>query len=145
MKSELLDLPDRAVKPRQVGITHLLDRGLSVADVDGLIEVAGEFVDLVKLGWGTAVATGTFNSDRTEKIVMFPKMNARYIRFVATSEINGQPWTSISFDIARVAASSRPIWVFRCGGSARQCSERDWRVGAGARSRKHVPACGSTT
>jgi phosphosulfolactate synthase len=58
MKSELLDLPDRAVKPRQVGITHLLDRGLSVADVDGLIEVAGEFVDLVKLGWGTAVATG---------------------------------------------------------------------------------------
>ncbi len=58
MKSRLLDLPDRAVKPRQVGITHVLDRGLSVADVDGLIEVAGEFVDLVKLGWGTAVATG---------------------------------------------------------------------------------------
>jgi phosphosulfolactate synthase len=58
MKSQLLDLPDRAVKPRQVGITHVLDRGLSVADVDGLIEVAGEFVDLVKLGWGTAVATG---------------------------------------------------------------------------------------
>jgi phosphosulfolactate synthase len=58
MKSQLLDLPDRAVKPRQVGITHVLDRGLSVADVDGLIEVAGDFVDLVKLGWGTAVATG---------------------------------------------------------------------------------------
>ena len=58
MTSQLLDLPDRAVKPRQVGITHVLDRGLSVADVDGLIEVAGEFVDLVKLGWGTAVATG---------------------------------------------------------------------------------------
>src|SRR5450755_536321 len=58
MDSQLLDLPDRAAKPRQVGITHVLDRGLSVADVDGLIEVAGEFVDLVKLGWGTAVATG---------------------------------------------------------------------------------------
>jgi phosphosulfolactate synthase len=58
MKSHLLDLPDRAAKPRQVGITHVLDRGLSVADVEGLIEVAGEFVDLVKLGWGTAVATG---------------------------------------------------------------------------------------
>ena len=26
--------------------------------MEGLIEVAGEFVDLVKLGWGTAVATG---------------------------------------------------------------------------------------
>ncbi len=62
MKSQLLDLPDRAVKPRQVGITHVLDRGLSVADVDGLIEVAGEFVDLVKLGWGTAVATGNLQA-----------------------------------------------------------------------------------
>jgi phosphosulfolactate synthase len=29
-----------------------------VADVDGLIEVAGEAIDLVKLGWGTALATG---------------------------------------------------------------------------------------
>jgi phosphosulfolactate synthase len=55
---DLLDLPQRSAKPRQEGITHVLDRGLSVADVDGLVEVAGEFIDLVKLGWGTAVATG---------------------------------------------------------------------------------------
>ena len=56
--ADLLDLPDRSAKPRQQGITHVLDRGLSVSEVDGLIEVAGEFVDLVKLGWGTALATG---------------------------------------------------------------------------------------
>ncbi len=55
---KLLDLPDRSAKPRQQGITHVLDRGLSVADVDGLVEVAGEYVDLVKLGWGTSLATG---------------------------------------------------------------------------------------
>ncbi|MGI8428577.1 MAG: phosphosulfolactate synthase [Solirubrobacteraceae bacterium] len=55
---ELLDLPHRCSKPRQEGITHVLDRGLSVAEIDGLVEVAGEFVDLVKLGWGTALATG---------------------------------------------------------------------------------------
>ncbi len=36
----------------------MLDRGLSVAQADGLIEVAGDFVDLVKLGWGTGVVTG---------------------------------------------------------------------------------------
>jgi phosphosulfolactate synthase len=36
----------------------VLDRGLSVAQADGLIEVAGDFVDLVKLGWGTGVVTG---------------------------------------------------------------------------------------
>ncbi|TML26092.1 MAG: phosphosulfolactate synthase [Actinobacteria bacterium] len=52
-----LDLPPRSAKPRDQGITHVLDRGLAVAEIDGLVEVAGEFVDFVKLGWGTAVAT----------------------------------------------------------------------------------------
>jgi phosphosulfolactate synthase len=35
----------------------VLDRGLSLAQVDGLVEVAGDYVDIVKLGWGTALAT----------------------------------------------------------------------------------------
>jgi phosphosulfolactate synthase len=56
--ADLLDLPARSAKPRQQGITHVLDRGLSLADVEGMIEVAGAFVDVVKLGWGTAIATG---------------------------------------------------------------------------------------
>ena len=37
-----LDLPARSVKPREQGITHLMDRGLSLAEVDGLMEVAGD-------------------------------------------------------------------------------------------------------
>jgi phosphosulfolactate synthase len=53
-----LDLPARSVKPREQGLTHVLDRGLAIADVDGLVEVAGASVDIVKLGWGTALATG---------------------------------------------------------------------------------------
>jgi phosphosulfolactate synthase len=56
--TDFLELPRRSRKPRQQGITHVLDRGLSVTEVDGLVEVAGDSVDLVKLGWGTAVATG---------------------------------------------------------------------------------------
>ena len=60
--TDLLDLPPRAAKPRSEGITHVLDRGLSVADVDGLVEVAGEYIDFVKLGWGTAVATGNLEA-----------------------------------------------------------------------------------
>jgi phosphosulfolactate synthase len=35
----------------------VIDRGLSVAEVDGLLEVAGDSVDVVKLGWGTALVT----------------------------------------------------------------------------------------
>jgi phosphosulfolactate synthase len=52
-----VELPARSEKPRERGLTHVLDRGLSVAEVDGLCEVAGPFVDLVKLGWGTALVT----------------------------------------------------------------------------------------
>jgi phosphosulfolactate synthase len=55
---DLLDLPDRTPKPREQGITHLLDRGLAVVEIDSLIEVAGDYIDIVKLGWGTAIATG---------------------------------------------------------------------------------------
>ena len=35
----------------------MIDRGLSVADVEGLLEVAGDSVDVVKLGWGTALVS----------------------------------------------------------------------------------------
>src|SRR5437764_1106223 len=56
--TDLLDLPDRSAKPRQRGLTHVLDRGLSVEQIDGLVEVAGDFIDIVKLGWGTALVSG---------------------------------------------------------------------------------------
>jgi phosphosulfolactate synthase len=54
---DLLNLPARSAKPREGGVTHVIDRGLSIAEVDGMVEVAGEFIDIVKLGWGTALAT----------------------------------------------------------------------------------------
>jgi phosphosulfolactate synthase len=57
-----LDLPERSAKPRETGLTHVLDRGLSLAEVDGLVEVAGDAVDFVKLGWGTALATGNLEA-----------------------------------------------------------------------------------
>ncbi len=59
---DLLKLPQRTTKPRQNGITHVLDSGLSVAGVEGMLEVAGEFIDLVKLGWGTAIVTGNLEA-----------------------------------------------------------------------------------
>jgi len=46
--------------------------------------------------WGTPVATGTFGSSRAQQTVAFPKTTARYVPFVALSEINGQPWTSVA-------------------------------------------------
>lgn len=44
--------------------------------------------------WGTAVATGTFASNQTEKTVSFPKKQGQYVRLVATSDINNGNYTS---------------------------------------------------
>ena len=60
-----LDLPTRSAKPRERGITHLMDRGLAVAEIDALMEVAGDAVDIVKLGFGTALATGNLEPKLT--------------------------------------------------------------------------------
>jgi phosphosulfolactate synthase len=60
--TDLLDLPHRTAKPRTEGLTHVLDRGLSVAAIDSLVEVAGDYIDVVKLGWGTALVTGNLEA-----------------------------------------------------------------------------------
>jgi phosphosulfolactate synthase len=52
-----LDLPARSAKPRQTGITHVLDKGLGPRGVQDLLAVAAGSIDIVKLGWGTAAVT----------------------------------------------------------------------------------------
>ena len=49
-----LALPERSDKPRRHGITHVLDSGLTIAQVRGALEVAGAYIDVWKFGWGTA-------------------------------------------------------------------------------------------
>jgi len=50
-------LPARAPKPRHTGLTHVLDKGLNLRDIEGMFDTAGEYVDIVKLGWGTSYVT----------------------------------------------------------------------------------------
>jgi phosphosulfolactate synthase len=52
-----LDLPARAPKPRMKGLTHVIDKGLNLRDIEGLFDTAGDYVDIVKLGWGTSYVT----------------------------------------------------------------------------------------
>lgn len=54
---ELPGLPERPSRPRSDGMTLALDKGLSARQAEDFMEVAADFVDLVKLGWGTAVIT----------------------------------------------------------------------------------------
>ncbi|MGH2935659.1 MAG: phosphosulfolactate synthase [Gaiellaceae bacterium] len=52
-----LDLPSRPGKPRQEGLTHVIDKGLNTRDIEGMFDTGGAFVDIVKLGWGTSYVT----------------------------------------------------------------------------------------
>src|ERR1051325_5735551 len=52
-----LDVPIREPKPRNQGLTHVIDKGLNLRDIEGLFDTAGQYVDIVKLGWGTSYVT----------------------------------------------------------------------------------------
>lgn len=54
MNYNLNHLPEREAKPREKGYTMAMDKGLSIREVEDFIEVAGEYVDIVKLGWSTS-------------------------------------------------------------------------------------------
>ncbi len=54
---DFLDVPARSGKPRTEGLTHVIDKGLDLRQIEGLFETAGDYVDIVKLGWGTSYVT----------------------------------------------------------------------------------------
>lgn len=54
---DIKGLPERPAKPRAKGLTHMLDKGLAPREVEDILDVAAEYIDVAKLGWGTAVIT----------------------------------------------------------------------------------------
>jgi len=53
----LFEMPDRPAKPRTSGLTHVLDSGLGVLEVESLLALGAAHIDLVRLGWGSAIVT----------------------------------------------------------------------------------------
>ena len=66
-KPDFLTLPERPPKPRGFGITHVIDHGHPISVVEGMLESAGDAVDIVKLGWGTAYIC----QNLTKKLAMY--------------------------------------------------------------------------
>jgi phosphosulfolactate synthase len=44
-------------EPRPGGLTHVLDKGLGPRIWEDVLETSGDYIDVVKLGWGTAYVT----------------------------------------------------------------------------------------
>ncbi|MGC8750656.1 phosphosulfolactate synthase [Hydrotalea sp.] len=69
MNFNLTQIPDRVQKPRTHGITMVMDKGLSINEVENFLSVAGPHVDIVKLGFGTSAVTPNLR----EKIEIYHK------------------------------------------------------------------------
>jgi phosphosulfolactate synthase len=53
----LNDVPERTQKPRDKGFTMAMDKGLSIRETEDFLSVSADYVDIVKLGWGTSYVT----------------------------------------------------------------------------------------
>lgn len=73
MNFKLTHLPKRAAKPREKGITMVMDKGLSMRQAEDLVDASGELIDLVKLGFGTSIVTKNLQ----EKIKFYQNAGAK--------------------------------------------------------------------
>jgi len=74
MNFSLNNIPDRAQKPRQKGLTMVMDKGLSIREVEDFLTVAEPYSDIVKLGWGTSHVMPNLES----KLAVYRQANVPY-------------------------------------------------------------------
>ncbi|MCX6333584.1 MAG: phosphosulfolactate synthase [Bacteroidia bacterium] len=69
MKKVLPFLPKRPGKPRNSGLTMVMDKGLSIREAEDFMSVGSKYTDFVKLGFGTSLITPGFS----KKISIYKK------------------------------------------------------------------------
>lgn len=69
----LKKLPPREEKPRNRGVSMVMDKGLSVREAEDLCQTAGHLIDYIKLGFGTSLVTAGLQ----EKIAVYHSHNIR--------------------------------------------------------------------
>ncbi|NJL11987.1 MAG: phosphosulfolactate synthase [Microscillaceae bacterium] len=67
----LKDLPERTQKPRKEGLTMVMDKGLSVREAEDFLSIAGDYTDVIKLGW----ATSYVSAQLSEKLEVYRQAN----------------------------------------------------------------------
>jgi len=70
MNFELPYIPSRPEKPREKGLTMMMDKGLSVRQTEDFIESAGHLTDVIKFGFGTSLVTNRLE----DKIKLYKKL-----------------------------------------------------------------------
>ncbi len=73
MNFNLSHIPNRDKKPRNNGITMMMDKGLGLRQTENFIEASTEFTDIVKFGFGTSYVTPNIK----EKIALYQQAGIR--------------------------------------------------------------------
>ncbi len=73
MNFELPYMPSREVKPRNSGITMMMDKGLSLRETENFIDSSGHLTDVIKFGFGTSIVTKNLE----EKIKLYKAAGIR--------------------------------------------------------------------
>jgi len=71
MNFKLKNIPQRTTKPRNYGITMVMDKGMGIEGTKDFLSVAAPYVDIVKLGFGTSFVTNHLR----EKIAIYQDLN----------------------------------------------------------------------
>lgn len=71
MNFNLTQIPDRTKKPRNHGLTMVMDKGLSLEEARNFLSVAAPHIDVLKLGFGTSFVTPRLR----EKIELYQSHN----------------------------------------------------------------------
>lgn len=71
MKINLPHIPERTSKPRENGVNMVMDKAMSTREVEDMISVSGDYVDIVKLGFGTSY----FAKNNQDKIKLYHEAN----------------------------------------------------------------------
>lgn len=66
-------IPERPGKPRNNGIVMVMDKGLSLRDAENLVDSSADFIDFIKLGFGTSIITAHLK----EKVKVYQKANIK--------------------------------------------------------------------
>ncbi len=67
MNFPLKQISERTLAPRSYGLTMVMDKGMGIVDVKNFLSVAAPYVDMVKLGFGTAYVTNNLK----EKLAIY--------------------------------------------------------------------------
>ncbi|SMO63690.1 phosphosulfolactate synthase [Gracilimonas mengyeensis] len=114
MSFSLNHLPKRTEKPRNDGLTLVLDKGYSVRQAKDFVEACSNYVDIIKLGWGTAYVTQNLE----EKVAVYHDAGipvyfggTLFEAYVLRDQLDGYVELMKRYGIGHVEVSNGTIWL----------------------------------